>query len=273
MLQIPKYTLPITPQTHERLLSSYFGEQNYKPSVSSIEQQSILRQLDESISREQFYFSISLKENRIMHCNGIARWLGYTHTDFSLKKYMEIIHPAHVPMQAYYGMSLLELLVNNEIKLHFMLPVCITIIALKHKNGKYIYCKRECSPFQMTEDNKMTEYLCHFVVIKKFNDESYHNRLYQKNEDSLHAEEKLLSLVQKKFSNHIGFSVQESRILKRYAQQKNCTSEMIGRAFKIEKTTVDTHNKRIIKKIENALQRKFGAAKEAALYFKQVGLI
>lgn len=273
MLQIPNAISPAIAITHERLLTTYLPEQHYKLSVSAFEQQTMLQRLDEEIHREHIYFSISLTENRIVHCNGVARWLGYADTGFSLKDYLDIIHPTHALIQCYYSSSLLELLMHNDIGLQFMQPVYATIIALKHKTGKYIYCKQECAPFQLTEGGRMTEYLCYFSVIKEFSNENYHTRIYPGNKHNAHTEERLHILVQKKFADHTDFSTQELRILKRYARQKNSTSEMIAKAFKIKKSTVDTFNKRILKKSEIFSQQSFKTAKEAALYFKNAGLI
>lgn len=273
MLQIPKDMSSFTGINHARLLAAYLNDNHSAQLVSTLEQLEVLQRMDDKTRREHFYFSINLTENKIVHCNGVARWLGYADADFSLKNYLKIIHPAHVPLQCYYSTSLLELLTNNEITVQFMQPVCATVIALKHKNGKYFYCKMECAPFQLTDENKMTEYLCRFIIMKEFSNENYHARVYPKNGNSLHADEKLSALVRKKFAEHTNFSIQELRILKRYAHQKNSTSEMIGKSFKIKKSTVDTFNKRILKKSETFSQQSFNTAKEAALYFKNVGLI
>ncbi|MBX3254083.1 MAG: hypothetical protein KF862_08085 [Chitinophagaceae bacterium] len=273
MLQISKYISPDIAIMHEELLAAYLSEDHHKPSVSAFEQQAILQHLDKEIHREHIYFTISLAENRIVHCNGVARWLGYADADFSLRDYLKIIHPTHAAMQGYYSMALLELLMHNELRLQFMQPVCASIIALKHATGKYIYCKRECAPFQLTEGNRMMEYLCYFHVIKEFSNESYHTRIYPGNGHDMHTGEKLLTLIRKKFSEHTNFSFQELRILQTYARQKESTSETIGEAFNIKKSTVDTFNKRILKKAEAFSRKSFSTAKEAALYFKHAGLI
>ncbi|MBX2925687.1 MAG: hypothetical protein KF746_26050 [Chitinophagaceae bacterium] len=273
MLQISRYLSPAIAITHEELLADYLSENTYKPAVPAIEQQAVLQHLDKEIPREHIYFTISLTENRIVHCNGVARWLGYADADFSLRDYQEIIHPTHAAIQGYYSMALLELFRHNEISLQFMQPVCATIIALKHKTGKYIYCKRECAPFQLTEGSRMTEYLCYFHVIKEFSNENYHTRLYRGNEQGIYTEERLHAFARKKFAEYTDFSIQELRILKRHARQKDSTSKTIGKAFKIEKSTVDTFNKRILKKAEIFSGQNFKTAKEAALYFKHAGLI
>lgn len=273
MLQIPNYKPSPICMSYEGMVDAYLHDNHHTQVVSALEQKAILQRMDAEIYREHLYFSINLKENRIVHCNGVSRWLGYADASFSLRDYLEMIHPMHAPVQHYYGLSLLELLVHNEIDLQFMQPICATVIALKHKAGKYTLYKRECAPFQLTKGNRLTEYLCYFNVIKEFSNESYHTRIYPANKHSTHTEEKLSTLVRRKFSEHTDFSTQELRILKRYAQQETSTSELIGEAFKIKKLTVDTFNKRILKKAEIFSQQSFKTAKQAALYFKNAGLI
>lgn len=273
MLQFPQYKPANNGINYADQLTSYLDGHAYTQVVSALEQEAVLHRMDEKIPHEFIYFSVTLAENRIVHCNGVARWLGYMDAGFSLRDYHQIIHPAHAPIQCYYSASLLELLMHNEIGLQFMQPVCATLVALKHKSGKYIYCKRECLPFQLTKENKMTAYLCRFTIIKEFSSEPYHTRIYPGNRHSMYIQDKLQALVRKKFAEHTDFSTQELRILKRYAHQKNSSSEMIANAFKIKKSTVNTFNKRILKKAETFSQQGFHTAKEAALHFKNAGLI
>ncbi len=272
MIQIPQNIHAFYNPVHT-LSVDYLPSDHYSEIVSLNEQQSILQRMDEEIHRESMYFSVDLKENRIVHSNGIARWLGYADRDFSLKDYLRIIHPTHAPVQAYYAISLLELLDDDHMRLQFMQPVCASIVALRHKNGKYICFKRECTPFQLTEDNRLTMYMCRFTIIKEFSQENFHTRIYSTNANNIHMEEKLSILVKKKFAAHTALSTQELKILKRYAQQKNNTSEVIAKELAIKKSTVDTYNKRILEKAEIFCQRRFDTAKDAALYFKKSGLI
>ncbi len=273
MLQFPKYGPPAVRDHYADLLATYQRDNDENRLITADQQESLLQRLDEEIHLERIYFSVSLAENRIIHCNGVSRWLGYADAEFSLRDYLEIIHPTHASLQCYYSAALLELLTQNKVALQFMRPVCASLIALKHKSGRYIYCKRECSPFQLTEANEMTEYLCQFYITKSFHNEPYHTRLCPINGQDAQRDAKLVSPVQKKFAEYTDFSMQELRILKRYAYQKNSTSELIGKAFKIKKSTVDTFNKRILKKAETFSKQRFNTAKEAALYFKNAGLV
>lgn len=272
MLHPPQCLSPII-GINQALAAAYPPENHFSDVISDIQQQAVLHRIDEEIQREHFYFSISLKENRIIDCKGVTCWLGYRELNFSLQKLDQIIHPAHAAMEPIYGMALLQLIKNQEIKLQFLQPLFSTLLAIKHTSGKYMYCKRECLPFQLSETNKLTAYLFLFTIIKEFNQEPYHTRLYLNNEANSEIADNLSSLVKKCFLEHTDFSTQELRILKRYAQKKETTTSHISAAFKIKKATVNTYNKRIMRKAEQFSQQKFTSAKEVAKYYRLIGFI
>lgn len=257
--------------SYDDLVALYCAGSQGAATISIEQQQEIFSQADKEIKNEHFYFSIDIRSGSITRSNGITRWLGYPDTHFSFKNYQESIHEAHTVIQTYYGLALAELLLQDEVTFGFMSPVWVTILALKQKNGKYIYCKQECSPFQLTTTNKITEYFSRFTVIKEFDGEDYHSRIYDGRDQRL--EEKLRTGLQKKFEESSGFSIQELRILKRYIQNENVTSSSIAKAFKIEKATVDTYNKRILKKTEDLFRKKMDNAKKVAAYFKRMELL
>ncbi len=273
MLQIPNHQLFTKGKTYTALAQLYLPETILPAAISAADQQAVLQQLDTQIKKEQFYFVTDVRTGAITHCNGINQWLGYTDAHFTQKNYLNYINPAHAIPQGFYAAAFFDALISKQLTTQFLQPTCITTLALKNKAGKYIYCKRQCYPFQVTGCNKMTAYISEFTIIKELTNEEYHTRIYDEPELANHLNEILKKLVQKKFEDARGFSIQELRILKRYATAQNVTSETIAKAFKIEKTTVDTYNKRILKKAENIFGLSFGDAKKAAAYFKRVGFI
>jgi hypothetical protein len=273
MLQIPNEQLFNKSKPYADLAQLYLSETTLQSVISVEKQQAVLQQLDTRIKNEQFYFITDVRTGEITHCNGISRWLDYTDTRFIQKNYLHCIHPAHVVIQGFYAHALFEVFINKKINTRFLQPNSITTLALKNKKGNYIYCKRQCYPFQLTGDNRMTEYISEFTIVKEFAGEDYHTRIYNEKDLSIHYNETLKKAVQKKFEETPGFSVQELRILKRYASTENITSEIIAKAFKIEKVTVDKFNKRILRKCENIFGQSFSNAKKAAEYFRRVQLI
>ncbi len=272
MLLIPSY-LPASGVVHNSQQALPVWSVNLHPlQVTARDQQKALLQLNSTIIREQFYFTIDLIEEKIVHRNGIHRWLGFSDTDFSVKDFLEIIHPHHSAVEGIYSRAILDLLLYQPLPLEFMKSICASTLALRNKQGNYQYVKRECFPFQLNQQGKLTSYLCFFTLIKDFNREHYQTRIYHSTATTGNLD-KLSLLVKKIFSDLELFSIQELRILKRYAQKKDLTSEQIGIAFKIKKSTVDTFNKRILKKATTFSGQHFGTAKEAAVYFKTLGLI
>lgn len=272
MLLLPAY-LPPSGVVHSSHHTPPSWSANLHPlQVTIRDQQKALLQLSHTINREQFCFTIDLLEEKMVYRHGINRWLGYSDTDFSIKDFQETIHPHHAAVEGIYCRALLDLLTHHSIPLQFMQSLCATTLALRTKQGHYQYVKRECFPFQLNQQQELTEYICVFTLIKEFNRENYHTRFCHPN-NIADSSEKLSLLVKKIFSDLGLFSIQELRILKRYAQKKDITSEQMGTAFRIKKTTVDTFNKRILQKSAAFSGYHFGTAKLAALHFKSMGLI
>src|SRR5688500_18019484 len=61
--------------------------------VSEEQQQKEIASLKETIGSRRFFFVTNLENYEIEHANGIERWLGYSERDFSMKKYLDILHP------------------------------------------------------------------------------------------------------------------------------------------------------------------------------------
>ena len=273
MIQIPNSSLFKKGNPSTNYSSIYLPDTDYVPIVEVNSQRTVFNNLNNDISKEYFYFTVNIKNESIKNCNGVTEWLGYADPHFDLKKYNQILHPSHEIIQSFYGLVLSKYLIEHNPKLHFMHPIWITILALKHKNGKYIYCKRQCYPFQLSTNNKLLEYLSVFTVIKEYNNESYYARVYDDTHTGTIKEENIKKKLQSCFEQHSNFSTQELRIIKRYAQYAKTTSETVAKAFKIEKATVATYNKRILRKAEVMFCREFENAKEVGKYLSEINFI
>jgi len=258
---------------YTQLLTTYLQSVTQDATITVAEQDAIWRLIRQEIVQEQFSIAINVLEERVIRCYGLSRWLGHHESAFSNRDYNEIVHPTHAVVQDLHSLALLELLLLNRIRPVFMQPVCISLVALRQQSGRYLYCKRVCFPFQLTTDKKITEYLCHFTIIKEFNQENYHARLLAPFAPADRLHDSYRSLVKKRFLEQVNFSTQEWRILKRYARQQETTRKMIGSSFKIKESTVNTFNKRILKKAEQFSQKKFSTAKAAAGYFSEMGFV
>ena len=254
------------------------SEPHYSPETNNApinaQQQTTSRQMDRKIRNEHFYFSIDIKKNAITHCKGVNNCLGYIDSHFSIKDYLQVIHPAHAIADGFYAAALSHCITNKTIALSTISRIThVSLVALQHKNGKYIYCKKESRALQITDDYKILEYSNEFTIIKEFNNDPYIFRIYDNNGKAADVEKTIRQSVKTNFEITAGFSVQELRILKRYAAQENISSEMIAGSFKVEKSTISTYNKRILNKAENIFDHRFKNAKNVAGYLKEIGLI
>jgi len=273
MLQIPDHTLLKNGRGYNYYAGEYLPEISYNSTKTTNEQRERLAKLDESIIHEQFYFTTDIKSNTISYCNGISRWLGYSDSHFNIHKLKKIIHPTHTFLQAIYATAIFTSLIDRKIEPKNSSTLCVTSIALQHVNGHYLYCKCVTSPFKLVDDGKMTSYLCVFNIVKTFNNEDFSLRLLDVNGKHQITETTMIQNVQSKFKNECFFSFQEYRILKKYAYDSKSTSDLIAKSLQLEKSTIDTYNKRILKKAEEIFSQQFSKAKKVAAYLKMAGLI
>ena len=166
MLQIPPHHLIENKIKYSQLAGHYLPEEHYSFIIPKPKQQNILQILDEWVDIEHFYFIVDVKRQEIINSNGIENCLEYQNKHFSLKNYLSIIHPAHSFIQTLNATVLFDILMNKHLMLSLSEPYFTSSIALKHRSGKYYYFKRECSPFQLSTDEKMTEYL--FTIEKEW---------------------------------------------------------------------------------------------------------
>ena len=75
------------------------------------------------------------------------------------------------------------------------------------------------------------------------------------------------------FENENLFSSQELRILRKYAYKPVMSTAELASNFKVEISTIATHNKRILKKAEALFKLRFATASKVAAFLKEQGLI
>ncbi len=271
MLQLPLISFFNKGRTYDEYVQMYLPQYAFETTITKAKQDTVLQQLDKLLHKEQFYFITDVKTGNIIKTAGVYEWLGYTDLHFTQKKYLDIIHPSHNIPQYFFSSSLFEVIINKKLNLQYLKPITVITLALKSNTGKYFYCIKKCYPFQFTKDKKLTEYLSEFTVVKEYTKENYSTRLIVEPKNLLN--EQIKKTVQRKFEESNFFSVQELRILKRYAKKENLTSIAIAKAFKIEKATVDTYNKRILKKAENIFGESFENARLVGEYLKALELL
>jgi DNA-binding CsgD family transcriptional regulator len=231
------------------------------------------------IQDQKFFFIVDLSNLSIIHANGISDWLGYDNETFTLSFYPTIVHPNHLDAMLFLGKSITEVVKSRKIEVGFMKEKFTIDIALKHADGHYILVRRALSYWDFDANMQMpTAYINEFSILENFEEEyspgirprttDFNNNRVKYFEEALRESSCNLLEKEKKFS------VQELRILRRYAHNKNLDTKEIASAFKISIRTAETHNKNIIVKYNDFFpSHPLKSVKEIALFMRLEYLI
>ncbi len=224
--------------------------------VSSEEQQNELESMKEVIRHEKFFFVVSSNESRIEHTHGVEKWLGYNEQEFTLEKYLSIIHPSYLEFLTHLAQITFQIVSNKGFRVGFREQRYVVDIALKHAKGHYVLCKRALSPWQWRYDKirqELTHYFNEFTVTNPYLEDispELFPRILDVNGDKMFNLEDILRKNASLYfeTNKIFFSIQEIRIIRKMAYSPNITSSDLAAFFKNQIGTINTLKKRIIKK-------------------------
>jgi hypothetical protein len=241
-----------------------------KPMVTKELQTEKLEALDKAIANETFYIVVNLLTREIDYINGVEKWLGYSNQEFTLNRYLNIIHPGQAVLHNIMSLSMYKTLCTGVFRLQFSKQRYITQIGLKHYNGEYISFKKTTSIFQYDNNNRLLAQLNEFTKIDAYEDQPLKPRITEI--DGLQKEdfEKIISEeTLKVFMDNKFFSEKEFAILKQYAISNTINSKELAKVLKVAPTTIDTFNKRILEKARETFTHPFNSARQVALYLKK----
>jgi hypothetical protein len=241
--------------------------------VSEETRQTELQALIESVRYQRFFFINDISSQSIIHPYGIKEWLGYD--AFTLHFYPTIIHPNHVESLFFLIDPLFELMKNGKMILSFKEPKMTLDLAIRHADGHYILTRRVVSVWDFDANSGLPlSYINEFSILENYVEEytpgirprltDYHNNRIN------NIEEYIREITYNELEKNKIFTVQELRILRKYADNKDFESKDIASAFKISIKTVETHNKRIIAKYNDSfINYPLKSVKEIAWFLRR----
>ncbi len=260
--------------SYKALSEKFLSECNYEKVVTVKDQAKEIELLKDTIHYERFFFTLDLHELKINNVHGVGKWLGYADKDFSLMKFLDIIHPAHVAAHHITATVLIEGLMRGDWNIEFMKHRYITNIALRHNKGHYLLLKRLASIFQYDKNHRLLEYLNEFTIVGEYKEQPYSIRAGDNTGGTtLQWLEDFLKRIHQAFEQKHLFGFQELRILRKYAYHTDASVDFIANTFKIKDSTVITYNKRILEKAEALFHKKFDNAKQVAFLLREQGLV
>jgi hypothetical protein len=259
--------------------SFYPNDSNYRPQISPETQFEELKQLNQTIKYEQFYFVLDLVDKKIKNVSGLSDWLEYPNETFDIMEYLKIMHPRHRLSIFNSAISAFQLANSSDFMLKFMNQRLVAQLPLLHKNGKYYVCKRSLYPFQISDTGQIMAYLNHFVIIKEYDeldtlDLRIGNNAVIKQGFEMDAYQKGLSIFNKEASLNFGFNKKEILILEALANDASLGHAELAKLLDINLSTLKkTYNSRILNKARSYFNiESFSNIKEVAQFMRREGL-
>lgn len=258
-------------------VQSLFQEQGKigKGVVTEEQQMQEVELLKQTLGGERFFFIVSLPDFEIINIVGVNRWLGYSETQFTLEDYWEqVVHPQCKNALLLIAHQLYGSLCAGMYPLQFMVQRYSTRIALRHRDGHYLFVKKTSSIYQHDAQNHLLAYVNEFTIIGEYNGESLEPRMYNSFGDrETEKEQEIMNRAMERFLDMKVFSAKELQTARKLAYEWDCTQQSIADAFNVSKHTVDTFCRRFLEKARRFFGKDFRSANEAAVFLRKEGLL
>ncbi len=237
-------------------------------------QQKEIDSLKETIGNRRFFFVTNLENYEIEHAHGIERWLGYSERDFTMKKYLDSLHPGRKKTVLMVAMHLYNTLCKGEYTLNFMVQRYSSLIALKHYKGHYLLANKISSIFQYDKNNRLTACLHEFTIINdEYNGEPLAPKFFTSTGQD---EERGIEILQKTVEHFLQmkvFSPKEIQVARKIAYNPGIKQSQLAEFLDIPVDDLHQYYGRFLKKARDYFHHDFNNTLDAAIYLKKEGLL
>jgi hypothetical protein len=242
--------------------------------VSHEQQQKEITSLKETIGSRRFFFVTNLENYEIEQPHGIERWLGYSERDFSMKKYLNILHPGRKKAVQMIALHIYNTLCVGTYTLNFMVQRYSSLIALKHYKGHYVLANKTSSIFQYDINNRLTACLHEFTIINdEYDGEPLGPKFFTSAGDDDARGIEILQKAVEHFLQLKVFSPKELQVARKIAYQPGIKQKQLADLLDIPVDDLHQYYGRFLKKARDFFHLQFSNTVEAALYLKKEGLL
>ncbi len=242
-------------------------------SVAKERQDKEIDMLKETLGGRRFFFVTNLENFEIEQSHGIRKWLGYSENDFTMKTYLDIVHPGRKKSLIMVAMKLYDSLCKGNYTLNFMVQRYSSLVILKHYNGHYLEVNKISSVFQYDKKNRLTAYLNEFTIISHDDRQPLDPFFFTQHGHAEERGEEILQQTMEFFLQMKVFSERELQIARILAYHPTTTKSQMAATFNISVHTVSEYYERFLNKAREFFHQPFANATEAALYIKKEKLL
>ncbi|MGI8635628.1 MAG: hypothetical protein ACR2KZ_09520 [Segetibacter sp.] len=255
-------------------LLSLIPPQPIQYAVTKEQQQKEISSLKETIGSRRFFFVTNLENYEIEQPFGIERWLGYSERDFTMKKYLDLIHPGRRKAVQMIALHLYNTLCIGKFSLDFMVQRYSSLIALKHHRGHYLLANKISSVFQYDINNRLTACLHEFTIISdEYNGEALGPKFFSSTGED---DERGIEILQKAVEHFLKlkvFSPKELQVARKIAYEPRIKQKQLADLMEIPVDDLHQYYGRFLRKARDFFHLDFNNTVEAALYLKKEGLL
>lgn len=242
--------------------------------VTKDQQDKEIASLKETIGSRRFFFVTNLEKYEVEHPFGIERWLGYSERDFTMKKYLNILHPGRRKAVQMIALHLYNNLCIGKYTLNFMVQRYSSLIALKHYRGHYVLANKTSSIFQYDINNRLTACLHEFTIINdEYNGEPLAPKFFTSTGQEEERGTEILQNAVEHFLKLKVFSPKELQVARKIAYQPGIKQKQLADSLEISVDDLHQYYSRFLKKAREFFHHDFNNTLEAALYLKKEGLL
>lgn len=242
--------------------------------VTKEQQEKEIASLKETIGSRRFFFVTNLENYQIEQPYGIERWLGYSERDFTMKKYLDILHPGRRKTVQMIAMHIYNTLCTGKFVLNFMVQRYSSLIAMKHYKGHYLVANKVSSIFQYDMNNRLTACLHEFTIIsEEYNGEPLGPKFFNATGED---EKRGMEILQKTVEHFLQlkvFSPKELQVARKIAYEPGIKQKQLAELLEIPVDDLHQYYNRFLKKARDFFHLEFNNTVEAALYLRKEGLL
>lgn len=222
---------------------------------------------------ERFFFIYNNETFETERVYNTEKILGHAAANFTMSKYMSLIHPAHQVAQLNYALPLMESLMAGHWKLHGASHYFTGNIALKTAAGEWFLFKRTSYPFRVSTAYKLLAFVCEFTYLNPYQHEPYFGRFTDAAGNLIDWKKILAHKGDKGKKTSLPFSPREKELLQYTAAHKKLSNAEAAVLMEVKENSIKTFKKRIMEKAIDYYAVNFINTRHVALYLKDEGEI
>lgn len=232
-------------------------------------QDELINELISTVDQRQFFFVQSINDASISRIHGLHKWMGYSESNFQLYEYLQSLNTSMIQELMFYSKIIVEMCSSGKFRgLGFNQGKYLTCHSMKAHDGSEYYVQRTSTPFQLTPEGQITQYLNLVKIVKPYSGEPFYMDVMDMPRENL----KMVMRRAAEIRNRELFNDKYRAIIDLTNDRHQLSDEEIGAEIGISTDTVKKYKQRIKAKVEDAYGVSHRYFSDTVAYLNKGGL-